>query len=39
MVDVNPLISMTTGYSGLEEGIRAAMTSSTYRVLLDHEEN
>jgi len=39
MVDVNPLVSSTTGFSGLEEGIKSAMLNSTYRVLLEHEEN
>ncbi len=36
-VDVKPLISMTVGFPRLESGIRAAMTSDTYRVLLEHE--
>jgi len=36
-VDVKPLMSRTVGYTHLEEGIKAAMTSATYRVLLEHE--
>lgn len=36
-VDVKPLISMTVGFPRLESGIRAAMTSDTYRVLLEQE--
>jgi L-iditol 2-dehydrogenase len=36
-VDVTPLISRKVPFAGLEEGIKAAMTASTYRVLLDHE--
>ena len=36
-VDVSSLISRKVPFSGLEEGIKAAMASSTYRVLLDHE--
>ena len=36
-VDVKPLISATVGFPRLETGIRAAMTSDTYRVLLEHE--
>ncbi|UCF97039.1 MAG: alcohol dehydrogenase catalytic domain-containing protein [Spirochaetaceae bacterium] len=36
-VDVTPLISRKVSFSGLEEGIKAAMTAATYRVLLDHE--
>jgi L-iditol 2-dehydrogenase len=36
-VDVKPLISAAVGYRGLEGGIKAAMTSDTYRVLLEHE--
>jgi 2-desacetyl-2-hydroxyethyl bacteriochlorophyllide A dehydrogenase len=36
-VNVKPLISRTVGYGALESGIKAAMTSETYRVLLEHE--
>jgi 2-desacetyl-2-hydroxyethyl bacteriochlorophyllide A dehydrogenase len=36
-VDVRSLISGKIPFSRLEEGIKAAMTASTYRVLLDHE--
>ena len=36
-VDVRSLISRKIPFSRLEEGIKAAMTASTYRVLLDHE--
>jgi 2-desacetyl-2-hydroxyethyl bacteriochlorophyllide A dehydrogenase len=36
-VDVGSLISRKVPFSGLEQGIKAAMTASTYRVLLDHE--
>ena len=36
-VDVKPLISKIVGFPGLEAGIKAAMTSDTYRVLLEHE--
>jgi L-iditol 2-dehydrogenase len=36
-IDVRSLISRKVPFSGLEEGIQAAMTPSTYRVLLDHE--
>ena len=36
-VDVKPLISSIVGFPGLEAGIKAAMTSDTYRVLLEHE--
>lgn len=36
-VNVAPLISAYTSFEGIEEGVRAAMTPKTYRVLLDHE--
>lgn len=36
-VDVKPLISRTVGFAQIEEGIKAAMTQETYRVLLEHE--
>jgi len=36
-VDVRSLISRKIPFSDLEAGIKAAMTTSTYRVLLDHE--
>jgi 2-desacetyl-2-hydroxyethyl bacteriochlorophyllide A dehydrogenase len=36
-VDVRSLISRKVSFSGLVEGIEAAMSVSTYRVLLDHE--
>jgi L-iditol 2-dehydrogenase len=36
-VKVRSLISRRVPFSGLEAGIKAAMTSKTYRVLLDHE--
>ena len=36
-VDVRSLISRKVSFSGLVQGIRAALTASTYRVLLDHE--
>jgi 2-desacetyl-2-hydroxyethyl bacteriochlorophyllide A dehydrogenase len=36
-IDVGSLISRKVSFSGLEQGIKAAMTASTYRVLLDHE--
>ena len=36
-VDVSSLISRKVSFSDLEQGIKAAMTASTYRVLLDHE--
>jgi len=36
-IKVDQLISRKVPFSGLEEGIKAAMTASTYRVLLDHE--
>lgn len=35
-VSVAPLVSKVVGFSGIEEGIRAAMTSETLRVLLEH---
>ncbi len=35
-VNVKPLISRTVGFSDLEDGIKAAMTQDTYRVLLEH---
>jgi L-iditol 2-dehydrogenase len=36
-IDVSSLISRKVPLSGLEEGIKAAMTATTYRVMLDHE--
>jgi 2-desacetyl-2-hydroxyethyl bacteriochlorophyllide A dehydrogenase len=36
-IDVRSLISRTVSFSGLEQGIKAAMTASTYRVLLEHD--
>ena len=36
-VKVGSLISRRVPFSGLEAGIKAAMTATTYRVLLDHE--
>jgi L-iditol 2-dehydrogenase len=36
-VKVGSLISQKVPFSELEQGIRAAMTANTYRVLLDHE--
>jgi L-iditol 2-dehydrogenase len=36
-INVKPLISKTVGFARIEEGIKAAMTQDTYRVLLDHE--
>ena len=36
-VKVSALISRRVPFSGLEAGIKAAMTAKTYRVLLDHE--
>jgi 2-desacetyl-2-hydroxyethyl bacteriochlorophyllide A dehydrogenase len=36
-IDVGSLISRKVPFRELEEGVEAAMTSSTYRVLLDHE--
>ncbi len=36
-VNVKPLISKTVGFSRIEEGIKAAMSQDTYRVLLEHE--
>jgi L-iditol 2-dehydrogenase len=36
-VDVRSLISRKVAFPDLEEGIKAGMTSATYRVLLDHE--
>jgi len=36
-VKVSALISQRVPFSGLEAGIKAAMTARTYRVLLDHE--
>ena len=36
-VDVKPLIHRTVGFAQIEEGIKAAMTQETYRVLLEHE--
>jgi hypothetical protein len=36
-VKVGSLISRKVPFSELEQGIRAAMTANTYRVLLDHE--
>jgi threonine dehydrogenase-like Zn-dependent dehydrogenase len=37
-VDVKPLISRTVGLAEIEEGIRAAMSQETYRVLVEHEQ-
>jgi L-iditol 2-dehydrogenase len=36
-IKVSSLISRKVPFSRLEEGIKAAMTANTYRVLLDHE--
>lgn len=36
-VKVSALISRRVPFSGLDAGIKAAMTAKTYRVLLDHE--
>ncbi len=36
MIDVKTLISKTVGFSEIEDGIKAAMSSGTYRVLLEH---
>jgi 2-desacetyl-2-hydroxyethyl bacteriochlorophyllide A dehydrogenase len=36
-VDVKPLVSRTVGLPAIEEGIKAAMSRDTYRVLLQHE--
>jgi L-iditol 2-dehydrogenase len=36
-VDVKPLISKIVGFSSIEQGIKAAMSRDTYRVLLEHE--
>ena len=36
-LNVKPLISSTTSFNGIEEGMRAAISRDTYRVLLDHE--
>ena len=38
-IDVKSLVSKKIGFSEIEDGIRAAMTSETYRVLLEHEAN
>jgi L-iditol 2-dehydrogenase len=35
-IDVNPLISARTSFSGLEEGFRIALSGDAYRVLLMH---
>ena len=35
-INVKTLISKTIGFSDIDEGINAAMTSGTYRVLLEH---
>ncbi len=35
-IDVNPLISARTSFSGLEEGFRIALSGEAYRVLLMH---
>jgi hypothetical protein len=32
-------MSKKIGFSEIEDGIRASMTSETYRVLLEHEAN
>lgn len=37
-VNVEPLISKLVGFGEIEEGIRAATTSDTYRVLLEHNK-
>ena len=36
-IGIHSLISRKVPFSGLEKGIKAAMTASTYRVMLDHE--
>jgi L-iditol 2-dehydrogenase len=36
-IDLSSLISRKVTFSGLEKGIQAGMTPSTFRVLLDHE--
>ncbi len=36
-LNIKTLISSTTSFDSIEEGMRAAMSRSTYRVLLDHE--
>ena len=36
-IDVEPLISGTVGFSGIERGIGDALSKKTYRVLLEHE--
>ena len=36
-IDVKPLISSLTTFSTLEDGIKAAMSKETYRILLGHE--
>jgi len=36
-VNVKPLISSLTSFATIEDGIKAAMTRDTYRILLDHE--
>jgi L-iditol 2-dehydrogenase len=38
MVDAKPLVSRTVGLSGIEAGIRAALSRETFRVLLRHDE-
>jgi 2-desacetyl-2-hydroxyethyl bacteriochlorophyllide A dehydrogenase len=35
-IDVNPLVSARTSFSGLEEGFRIALSGEAYRVLLMH---
>ncbi|GAB6276891.1 MAG: alcohol dehydrogenase catalytic domain-containing protein [Rectinema sp.] len=35
-IDVNPLVSARTSFSGLEEGFRIALSGDAYRVLLMH---
>lgn len=39
MVDVKPLISGTTGFDDIENGIKSAMSMNTYRILLEHEDH
>jgi L-iditol 2-dehydrogenase len=36
-IDVKPMISSLTTFDTLEDGIKAAMSKETYRILLDHE--
>jgi L-iditol 2-dehydrogenase len=37
-IDVTPLISKVVTFDAVEEGIKAAMSADTYRVLLSHED-